>query len=210
MWSTRRTSRQAERLAEALGCSSPGHWRVALEPVRRGEEPTEEPMMEPITIEAQNWVAFPITPLAPSTPEQQKWVAVLTGIAVFELQGAGSGWVHEDVRLRFDDLLPDIFTFAERAPSAGHHLRFVLERTASVAAINSIRSIADSGGPQEREFGFAVDDVETNFIGHIIHCFDGLTIKVALASAHAQQLSIGFQSTLTGWIKEFRTRDELG
>ena len=99
--------------------------------------------MEPIAIEAQSWVAFPIAPLTPSAPEQQKWVAVLAGIAVFELQGAESGWIHEDVRLRFDDLLPDIFTFAQRAPSAGHHLRFVLEHTANVAAINSIRSIAD-------------------------------------------------------------------
>jgi hypothetical protein len=104
--------------------------------------------MEPIAIEAQNWVAFPIPPLAPSAPEQQKWVSVLTGIAVFALQDAGSGWVHEDVRLRFDELLPDIFAFAQRTPAAGHHLRYVLERTANVAAINAIRSIADSGGPQ--------------------------------------------------------------
>jgi hypothetical protein len=114
------------------------------------------------------------------------------------------------VRLRFDDLLPDIFAFAQRAPSAGHHLRFVLERTANVAAINSIRSIADSSRPQQQEAGFVVEGVETNFIGHTIHCFDGLTIKVALASAHAQQLRVGFQSTLTGWIKEFRTRGEVG
>jgi hypothetical protein len=163
--------------------------------------------MEPMAIDAQSWVAFPIAPLTPSTPEQQKWVAVLTGIAVFELQGAESGWVHEDVRLRFDDLLPDIFTFAQRTPSAGHHLRFVLERTANVAAINSI---ANSSGPQQQEAGFVVDGMETNFIGHTIRCFDGLTIKVALASEQAQQLRVGFQSTLTGWIKEFRTRDELG
>ena len=166
--------------------------------------------MEPIAIDAQSWVAFPIAPLTPSSPEQQKWVAVLAGIAVFELQGAESGWVHEDVRLRFDDLLPDIFTFAQRTPSAGHHLRFVLERTANVAAINSIRSIVESSGTQQQEAGFVVESVETSYIGHTIHCFDGLTIKVALASEHAQQLRVGFQCTLTGWIKEFRTRDELG
>jgi hypothetical protein len=166
--------------------------------------------MEPIAIDAQSWVAFPTAPLIPSTPEQQKWVAVLAGIAVFELQGAESGWVHENVRLRFDDLLLDIFTFAQRTPSAGHHLRFVLERTANVAAINSIRSVAESSGPQQQEAGFVVDGMETNSIGHTIHCFDGLTIKVALSSEHTQQLRVGFQSTLTGWIKEVRTRDELG
>ena len=166
--------------------------------------------MEPIAIDAQSWVAFPIAPLTPSTPDQQKWVAVLAGIAVFELQGRESGWMHEEVRLRFDDLLPDIFTFAQRTPSAGHHLRFVLEHTANVAAINSIRSIADSSGPQQQDSGLLLMVVETNFIGHTIHCFDGLTIKVAVASEHAQQLRVGFQSTLTGWIKEFRTRDELG
>ena len=161
-----------------------------------------------MAIDALSWVAFPIAPLTPSTPEQQKWVAVLAGIAVFELQGSESGWMHEEVRLRFDDLLPDIFTFAQRTPSAGHHLRFVLEHTANVAAINSISSRADGSGSHEHAFGFAVDGVETNFIGHTIHCFDGLTIKVAVASEQTQQFRVGFQSTLTGWIKEFRTRDE--
>ena len=165
--------------------------------------------MEPIAIDALSWVAFPIAPLTSSTPDQQKWVAVLAGIAVFELQGRESGWMHEEVRLRFDDLLPDIFTFAQRAPSAGHHLRFVLEHTANVAAINSISSREDGSVSHESAFGFAVEAVETNFIGHTIRCFDGLTIKVALAGVHEQLLRVGFQSTLTGWIKEFRTRDEV-
>jgi hypothetical protein len=165
--------------------------------------------MEPIAIDALSWVAFPIAPLTPSTPDQQKWVAVLAGIAVFELQGSESGWTHEEVRLTFDDLLPDIFTFAQRAPSAGHHLRFVLAHTANVAAINSISSRADGSGSHERAFGFAVEAVETNFIGHTIRCFDGLTIKVAVANEQTQQFRVGFQSTLTGWIKEFRTRDEV-
>ena len=164
--------------------------------------------MEPTTIDAKSWVAFPIAPLTPTTPEQQKWVAILAGIAVFELQGSESGWMHDEVRLRFDDLLQDIFTFAQRTPSTGHHLRFVLEHAANVAAINSIHSIADRSGPQQQDFGFAVDGVETNFFGHTIHCFDGLTIKLAFAGKQTQQLSVGFQSTLTGWIREFRTRDE--
>jgi hypothetical protein len=168
--------------------------------------------MEPTTIDAQSWVAFPLAPLLPTTPDQQKWVAVLSGIAVFELQGSESGWIHEEVRLTLDDLLQAIFTFAQRAPSAGHHLRFILEHTANVVAINSvtsIHSIADSSGAQQQAFGFAVDGVETNFIGHTIRCFDGLTIKVAVAGEHAHLLRVGFQSTLTGWIREFRTRDEL-
>ncbi|HEY1391233.1 MAG TPA: hypothetical protein VGF38_22035 [Ktedonobacterales bacterium] len=166
--------------------------------------------MEPTTIDAKSWVVFPIAPLTPTTPDQQKWVAILAGIAVFELQGSESGWKHDDVRLRFDDLLQDVFTFAQRTPSAGHHLRFALEHTANVAAINSmhaIHSIADSSGSEQAP-GFAVEAVETNVIGHTIHCFDGLTIKVAVASEHTQQLRVGFQSTLTGWIREFRTRDE--
>ena len=165
--------------------------------------------MEPIAIEALSWVVFPIAPLTPSAPDQQKWVAVLAGIAVFELQGSESRWMHEEVRLRFDDLLPDIFTFAQRAPSAGHHLRFVLEHTANVAAINSMSSRADGSGFHERAFGFAVEAVETNFIGHTIRCFDGLTIKVAVASEQTQQFRVAFHSTLTGWIKEFRTRYEV-
>lgn len=167
--------------------------------------------MEPTTIDAKSWVVFPITPLTPTTPDQQKWVAILAGIAVFELRGAASEWTHEEVRLRFDDLLQDIFTFAQRKPAAGHHLRFVLEHTANVAAINSmhaIHSIADRSGPQQQDFGIAVDGVETNFIGHTIRCFDGLTIKVAVTGERAHLLRVGFQSTLTGWIKEFRTRDE--
>ncbi len=167
--------------------------------------------MEPTTIDAKSSVVFPIAPLTPTTPDQQKWVAILAGIAVFELHSASSEWTHEEVRLRFDDLLQTIFTFAQRTPAPGHHLRFVLEYTANVAAINSmlaIHSMADSSGPQQQEFGFAVDGVETNFIGHTIRCFDGLTIKVAVTGERAHLLRVGFQSTLTGWIREFRTRDE--
>jgi hypothetical protein len=169
--------------------------------------------MEPTTIDAKSWVAFPVAPLAPSAPDQQKWVAILSGIAVFEAQGSESGWTHDEVRLTLDDLVQAIFTFAQRTPSAGRHLRFIIEHTANVAAINSVnpsRSIADSSGSQQQEFGFAVDGVETNFIGHTIHCFDGLTIKVAVKGERAHLLRVGFQSTLTGWIREFRTRDALG
>jgi hypothetical protein len=163
--------------------------------------------MEPTMIDSKGWVVFPVAPLTPSAPDQQKWVAVLSGIAVFELHGATSTWTHHEVRLTLDDMLQAIFTMAQRTPSAGHHLRFVVEHTANFAAINSI---ADSSGSQQGEFGFAVEAVETNVIGHTIHCFDGLTIKVAVASEHAHLLRVGFQSTLIGWIREFRTRDELG
>lgn len=163
--------------------------------------------MELTAIDSKNWLAFPIAPLTPSAPDQQKWVAVLSGITVFELHGIGSAWTHDELRLPLDDMVQAIFTMAQRTPSAGHHLRFVVENSANFAAINSI---AESGGSQQRDFGFAVDSVETNFIGRTIRCFDGLTIKVAVANDHAQLLRVGFQSTLTGWIREFRTRGELG
>ena len=163
--------------------------------------------MEPTTIDSKSWVAFPVAPLTPDAPDQQKWVAVLSGIAVFELHGSGPAWTHDELRLTLDDMVEAIFTFAQRTPSAGHHLRLVIEHTANVAAINSL---AGSGGSQQREFGFAVEAVETNFIGHTIRCFDGLTINVAVASEQGRLLRVGFQSTLTGWIREFRTRAELG
>jgi hypothetical protein len=169
--------------------------------------------MEPTTIDAKTWVAFPVAPLTPSAPDLQKWVAVLAGIAVFELQGSKSGWTHDEVRLTLDDLLQPIFTFAQRTPSASHHLRFIIEHTANVAAINSVNSTnaeTDSSGVHQQELEFIVEAVETNFIGHTIHCFDGLTIKVAVTGERARRVRVGFQSTLTGWIKEFRTRDEVG
>jgi hypothetical protein len=161
-------------------------------------------MIEPTTIDAKGCVVFPITPLTPTTPDQQQWVAVLSGIAVFELQGAAAGWIQEEVRLTLDEMLQSIFTIAQRTPSAGHHLRFVVEHAANFAALNST---AVSSGSQQGEFGFAVDNVETNLIGHTIHCFDGLTIKVAVRGEHRRLLRVGFQSTLSGWIREFRTRD---
>jgi hypothetical protein len=136
---------------------------------------------------------------------------VLAGIAVFELQASEPEWAHEELRLTLDDLLQAIFTFAQRTPAPGHHLRFVLEHSANAAALNSIHSLnsaADSTGPQRQEFGVVVDSVETNFIGHTIRCFDGLTIKVAAIGVRGRLLRVGFQSTLTGWIREFRTRDE--
>jgi hypothetical protein len=181
--------------------------------------------MEPTAIDSKSWVAFPVapvssvasvasvTPVTPNAPDQQKWVAVLSGIAVFELQGTGSGsaWTHDELRLPLDDMLQAIFTFAQRTPSAGHHLRFVIEHTANFASINSI---AASSGSHHGEFGVAVEAVEANIFGHTIHCFDGLTLKVAVANDHARDharlLRVGFQTTLSGWIREFRTRGELG
>jgi len=169
--------------------------------------------MEPTTIDSKSWVAVPVAPFPPLTlaaPDQQKWGAVLTGIAVFALHGSGSAWTHDEVRLTLDDMVQAIFTFAQRAPSAGHHLRFVVEHTANFAAINSIAGSTGGSGSQQGDFGFAVEAVEANFIGHTIRCFDGLTIKLAVTGERARLLSLAFQSTLTGWIREFRTRDELG
>jgi hypothetical protein len=163
--------------------------------------------MEPTTIDSKNWLAFPVAPLTPSAPDQQKWAAVLSGIAAFELGGTASDWTHDALRLTLDDMVQAIFTVAERAPSAGHHLRFVVEHTANFAAINSM---AVQSGREQRDFKFAIEAVETNIFGHTIQCFDGLTIRVAAANEHAGLLRVGFQSTLTGWIREFRTRDELG
>src|SRR5690348_6307207 len=108
--------------------------------------------MEPTAIESKSWVAFPVAPLTSSAPDQQKWVAVLSGIAVFELRGTRSEWTHDEVRLPLDDMVQAIFNVAQRTPSAGHHLRFVIENTANVAAINGI---AASGGSQGGDFGFA-------------------------------------------------------
>jgi hypothetical protein len=110
-------------------------------------EPT---MMERKALDAQSWVAFPFASLPPSTADEQNWVAALSGIAVCELQGSGPEWTHEQVRLQFDDLLHDLFSFAQRAPSAGHHLRFVLERAANLASINSINAMSDRSASQER------------------------------------------------------------
>jgi hypothetical protein len=160
--------------------------------------------MEPTAIDSKNWLAFPVGPLIPAAPDQQKWVAVFTGIAVFELHSATPERTHEELTLTVDDLLQAVFTMAGRTPSAGHHLRFVVENSTSFAAINSIAAIS---GSEQGESRFAIEAVEPNLIGHTIRCFAGLTIKVALASGHAQVLRIGFQSTLTGWIREFRTKE---
>lgn len=160
--------------------------------------------MEPIAIDSKSWLAFPVAPLTPAAPDQQKWVAVLTGIAVFELHGATSGWIHEELTLTVDDMLQAIFTMADRIPSAGHHLRFVVENSTSFAAINSSAPV---GGSEQRELGFAIDAVEPNLIGHTIRCFAGLTIQASVAGEHAQVLRVGFQSTLIGWIREFRTKE---
>jgi hypothetical protein len=154
-------------------------------------------------IDAKNWVAFPIAPLTPTTPDQQKWVAVLSGTAVLELEDTDSSWTHDELTLTLDDMLQAIFTMAERAPSTGHHLRFIIESVASFTALNSIPvgSRSDQG-----DFGFAIEAAEPSIIGHTIRCFAGLTLKVAIANNHVQLVSVGFQITMTGWIREFRTK----
>ncbi len=158
--------------------------------------------MEPLYIESQNWVTFPVAPLT-SAPDQQKWVAVLSGIAAFELRGTGPNWRHEKLTLNLHEMVHAIFTMAHRTPSDGKELVFDTEHWANFATINSI---AESSRAEQPGFGFAVDTVDVTLWDYDgKRCFTGLEISVAVANHDAQLLRVGFQSTLTGWIREVPT-----
>jgi hypothetical protein len=73
-------------------------------------------------------VVFLIAPLTPTAPDQQQWLTILSGIAVFEFQGIESRWTYAELRLALDDMMQAIFMIAQRTPSSS---RFITSQDVS-------------------------------------------------------------------------------
>jgi len=162
----------------------------------------------------QNWL---ITPAAlavgepsPASIQDQKWLLVLSGVVIANLEGNTSAqWLHETL-----SFIPDIvsplnwavsrFSIPTPADPNGYSVGFSLEEWAPFASLSSIfnqdQSI-NSGFAVDvwrpTPFGVGQDAVSLQPIGNI---FNGINVDVAVRDSDAWIYRVGYNITLLGKI----------
>jgi len=148
----------------------------------------------PSTFVSQNWVVYPIT-----WASEQKWVMILTGIAVFDFTGTGQNWYPGTLRLDLGDMVQNVINVSGRKPSPGKFLVFQAEQWANFATINSIfdeHTAVDAG--------FAADEVSPRLstLQGVNNIFSGMDVTLDVRDVDAHLYRVGFQATVVGKIVE--------
>jgi hypothetical protein len=166
----------------------------------------------------QNWLITPAAPAvgepAPATIHDQRFLLVLSGVVIADLEGnSGSAWLHETVSFLPDMAGPQnsgplnwaIGRFGIPRPTDPNvRVAFSLEEWAPFASLGSIFN-----QNQSINSGFAVDtwrpthfDAGTNALTHapVGNIFTGLNVDVAVRDTDAWLYRLGYNITLVGKI----------
>lgn len=164
----------------------------------------------PKNFAGQNWLITPAADIgSKSTPiADQRWLLVLSGVAIVDLEGNGSTWLGETARI-----LPDLFGPMEHAiskhqiptPAESHRLRFQVEQWVPHVTPSSMFNQGHSVNS-----GFAVDrwrpnpfesdeDVATN--ATINKIFSGILVDLAVRDSDAVLHRISYHISLLGRIR---------
>jgi Peptidase family M23 len=162
----------------------------------------------------QNWLITPVARAANQpqpTVENQKWVLVLSGVAIIDLKGISSAqWLHETVSIR-----PNLIGPLDQAINEGGIPRppgvqglqyltgFQVDQWAPFAGISSIFNAGESNNS-----GFAVEVWRPNpFVTHtdfsntpVSNIFDGVQVDVSVRDSDAWLYSVSYNITLRGKI----------
>ena len=151
-----------------------------------------------------NWVSIPAPwPVAqPPAPGDQKWLIILSGVAIIDFKGINSDdWRWETFRLIIPDLKDAIQASGKKAPK-GSALYFQVEQWAPYATLNAIFDKDHSVNA-----GFAVDNYRPVFQvlsdskGVKFHnIFSCLEVDAAVRDSDAWIFRIGYNVTLMGKI----------
>lgn len=151
----------------------------------------------------QNWVVLP----APwpvdrwPTPEEQRWLFFLSGVAIVNFKGESpTAWRWDSLRLYID--LSGPIGATGRWPSPGKALAFQVEQSAPFATINAIYDASTAV-----DAGFAVDAFRPILISagveRIPNVFEYLEVDLAVRDTDAWLYRVGYQITLLGRIVEY-------
>lgn len=172
--------------------------------------------MKPLTTFAgQNWL---ITPAAlavgehpPANIHDQKWLLVLSGVVLVNLEGnSGAQWLRETLSFIPDMAGPLNWAISRfsiprpTVPPGTYRVGFSLEQWAPFAALSSIFN-----QDQSVNSGFAVDvwrptafssgtDAISNQV--VSNVFNGINVDVAVRDTDAWILRVGYNITLLGKI----------
>ena len=129
-------------------------------------------------------------------PSGDRWLLVLTGVCIIDLQGNNpDDWRRETVHIEFelDPLLRSTIESLGGLIEAASSYSFLVTQEASFAAISSVfdkeRGAVDAG--------FAVDAWRLSLDNEV---FNGLDVDVAVRNNHATLHRISFHLTLLGKI----------
>jgi hypothetical protein len=172
----------------------------------------------------QNWLITP-APLAageprPTSIHDQKWLVVLSGVVIADLQGASGEWFQQTVSFMPDMAGSDdptatsgplnwaINTYAipkpAGSPGTQYLIRFSVEEWAPFVAPNSIFNES-----QSMNCGFAVDVWRPNHFGSgtdvltnqpVNNIFSGINADLAVRESDAWLYRLGYTVTLLGKI----------
>lgn len=171
----------------------------------------ENTVLYPSSFAGQNWLITPaalaVNETTPSSVTDQKWLLILSGVAIIDLKGNGSQWLRETFRI-----IPDIFAPMNHAIShhniptpPSYNLRFQVEQWVPYSAPSSMYNENHSVNS-----GFAVDvwrphpfdsdtDVVTNTpFGNI---FTGIQVDVAVSDIDAYFYRLSYHIVLLGKIR---------
>lgn len=169
-------------------------------------------MQEIISFAGQNWLITPAALAAGEQPPQhkrdQKWLLVLSGVALTDFKGNSSAqWHHETFRVMPDVQAPmqrAINAHAIPAPTSGWLPEFQVEQWSPCAALGSVFN-----QNQSINSGFAVDvwrphtfrTVTDVFTGQTRgDIFNGVEVDVAVRDNDAMLFRISYNFTLLGRI----------
>lgn len=160
----------------------------------------------------QNWVITPaaraVNEGAPPNISRQKWILVLSGVALLNLKGQSSAaWLRATARMRPDlrgPLNHAISRYSIPTPSTAHNSLFQVEQWAPFAAPSSMLNLGHSINS-----GFAVDawrpnpfaTVNESGTGRTVgNVFTGIAVDVAVRDSDAWFYRLSYNITLVGQI----------
>jgi hypothetical protein len=167
-----------------------------------------------ISFAGQNWLITPaalaVNEAKPANISEQKWLLVLTGVCIINLQGASANdWRRENLIIFPDMQGPLQFAVNKfsipKPPNPNVFLALDLEEWAPFAAISSVLDKTTSSGV---DAGFAVDAWRhapffsgTDAVGKpVAKGFQGISVDVAVRNNKATLHRVSYNITLLGKI----------
>lgn len=139
---------------------------------------------------------FPVFPGHKPSTQTDKWLLVLTGVCIIDVQGNEPGtWRHETVHIDID-LNPLLTSTIESLGGNTELVSFYSFQVAQEASFAAMSSVFD----QERvgvDVGFAVDAWRLSLVDDV---FNGLDVDVAVLNNRATLSRISYHLTLLGKI----------
>ena len=138
---------------------------------------------------------FPVFPGHKPSTQADRWLLVLTGVCIIDVQGEPGSWSHKTIHIDIDlsSLLKSTIESLGGIIELASSYSFQVAQEASFATISSVFD-QERGGV---DVGFAVDGWQLSLVDDF---FNGLDVDVAVLNNQATLSRISYHLTLLGKI----------